>query len=132
MQRKVLIASGIVTAVAGAALVAFVLTGGLDTTTTARPQGTGPQVVTVELVDSYAWYDITPDVIEVAAGTELILDVVNRASGVHDLKIAGKRTRLLEPGESQRLELGVAESVTGRCTVGDHDAAGMTVDIRVV
>ena len=132
MKRKVLTASGIVTAVAGAALVTFVLTGGLDSTTTARLQGAGPQVVSVELVDSYAWYDITPDVIEVPAGTELILAVVNRASGVHDLEIAGKRTRLLEPGESQRLELRLAGSVGGRCTVGDHDAAGMTVDIRVV
>jgi hypothetical protein len=113
--------------------VVFVVNGGLDQTTTGRPRGVGTQVVDVDLFDSYAWFDITPDVIEVAAGTELVLDVVNRAGGVHDLEVAGQRTRLLGPGEAQRLELGViTESLPGRCTVGDHDSAGMTLDIRVV
>ena len=114
------------------ASVLFVVADGLDRTTTMRPAGSGRQVVTVELVDSYAWFDISPDVIEVAPGTELVLDVVNRADGAHDLEVAGLRTRTLQRGESERLELGVVtESLDGRCTIGDHDAAGMTVQIRV-
>jgi uncharacterized cupredoxin-like copper-binding protein len=133
MKRKVLIDGLAAVAAVVVAAFVFVVSGGLDRTTTARARGGGVQVVTVELVDSYAWFDITPDVIEIAAGTELVFDVVNRAGGVHDLEVAGQRTRLLEPGESQQLELGViTESLHGRCTVGDHDSAGMTLDIRVV
>jgi nitrite reductase (NO-forming) len=133
MKRKVLIGGLAAVAAVVVAAFVFVVSGGLDRTTTARPRGAEEQVVTVELVDSYAWFDITPDVIEVAADTELVLDVVNRAGGMHDLEVAGQRTRLLEPGESQRLELGViTESLHGRCTVSDHDSAGMTLDIRVV
>ena len=133
MNRKVLIGGVVATVSLAVAGIVFVGNGGLDRTTTARPPGAGEHVVTVELVDSFAWFDITPDVIEVASGTELVLDVVNRAGGVHDLEIAGQQTRLLEPGESQRMELGViTESLPGHCTVGDHDSAGMTFDIRVV
>ena len=131
-KRKVLIGGALALATLTAGGIVFVVNGGLDRTTTARPRGSGEQVVTVELVDSFAWFDITPDVIEVAAGTELVLDVINNADGVHDLQIAGQQTRLLEPGQSQRLKLGViTKSLPGRCTVGDHDSAGMTVDIRV-
>ena len=81
MNHKVLLAAGIVATALGAALVVFVVAGGLDRTTTARLAGSGRQVVTVELIDSYAWFDISPDVIEVAPGTELVLDVVNQADG---------------------------------------------------
>jgi nitrite reductase (NO-forming) len=131
MKHKVLLAAGIVALVA--ALVVFVFAGGFDRTTTARPAGSGRQVVTVELIDSYAWFDISPDVIEVAPATELVLDVVNQADGAHDLDVAGVRTRTLQSGESERLDLGVVtESFDARCTIGDHDAAGMTLEIRVV
>jgi hypothetical protein len=133
MKRKVLIGGLAAATVVVVPAFVFVVNGGLDRTTTSRARGAGEQVVTVELVDSYAWFDVTPDLIEVAAGTELVLDVVNRAGGVHDLEVAGQRTRLLEPGQSQQLELGViTESLHGRCTVGDHDSAGMTLDVRVV
>jgi nitrite reductase (NO-forming) len=132
MNRKILWAAGIVAAALVAALVVSMVAGGLDRTTTARPAGSGRQVVTVELIDSYAWFDISPDVIEVASGTELVLDVVNRADGAHDLEVAGLRTRTLQSGESERLDLGVVtESIDARCTIGDHDAAGMTFEIRV-
>ena len=89
MKRKVLIGGLAAVAAVVVAAFVFVVSGGLDRTTTARPRGAGEQVVTVELIDSYAWFDITPDVIEVAAGTELVLDVVNRAGGVHDLEVGG-------------------------------------------
>ena len=132
MKHKVLVAAGIVAAALAAALVVFVVAGGLDRTTTARPAGSGRRVVTVELIDSYAWFDVSPDVIEVAPGTELVLDVVNQADGAHDLDVAGLRTRTLEPGDSERLELGVVtELFDARCTIGDHDVAGMTLEIRV-
>ena len=63
MKRKVLVGGlAAVSAVVVAAFV-FLVNGGLDRTTTARPRGPGEQVVTIELVDSYAWFDITPDLI---------------------------------------------------------------------
>ena len=132
MKHKVLFPIGIVTIALVVASALFVVADGLDPTTTVRPAGSGRQVVTVDLVDSYAWLDISPDVIEVAPGTELVLNVVNRADGAHDLEVAGRRTRTLLRGESEQLNLGVVtESLDGRCTIGDHDTAGMTVQIRV-
>lgn len=71
--------------------------------------------------------------IEVEGGTHLVLEVVNEGAGPHDLALpGGLRTEVLAAGESQRLEVGpVTDDRTGRCTIGDHDVAGMTVELRV-
>lgn len=107
----------------------FVARGGLDRVVIASADDS---VVEVALVDSFAWFDVTPDVIEVERGSSLTIDVINRAEGVHDLEIAGIRTRPLEPGERERLRFGrVDTTTTGRCTIGEHDSTGMTVEIRV-
>jgi hypothetical protein len=133
VKRKILFFSGIGVAMILIGLIVFIVTGGLDRSTTARARGDGPQVLVVELVAAFAWYDITPDVIEVEPGTELILEVVNHDDEVHDLEVGEHRTRMLDPGEFELLELGVVtKSIGGRCTVGDHDSAGMTMDVRVV
>ena len=58
------LASGLVATALVAAWIVFVVASGLDRTTTVRPAGPGEHVVGVELVDSYAWFDITPDVIK--------------------------------------------------------------------
>ena len=60
-----------------------------------------------------------------------MLNVVNEGDEVHDLALEDGRlrTRMLEPGEWQRLDLGL---VTGRllCTVPLHKSLGMTLDVR--
>lgn len=133
-SRRLIAALGGLVAVIliGLAVVAF--TGGFDTTTRTRASGTGTQVVRVALVDRTVGFDVTPDVIEVASGTPVILEVVNEADDVHDLAVeGGLRTAMLGPGDIERIDLGVVTNdFDGHCTIDGHDIAGMTVDIRVV
>jgi hypothetical protein len=112
----------------------FALAGGFDTTTTARVSGDGVQVVRVALVDRAVGFDITPDVIEVEQDTRLVVEVANEADHPHDLAIdGGPHTALLDPGETERLDLGeVTSDHAGRCTIGDHDIAGMTLAVNAV
>jgi nitrite reductase (NO-forming) len=117
--------------VVGAGIIAgFVATYGLDTNTTERVPAGGTKVVPVTLSD----FDVTPGTLEVSRGTQLLLDVVNRGDQVHDLAVtSGPGTRMLAPGDSQRLNLGV---VTQRlqfwCTVDSHKSLGMSLDVQVV
>ena len=62
----------------------------------------------------------------------VVVEVANEAGDPHDLAIdGGHHTALLEPGETERLDLGeVTSDQGGRCTVGDHDIAGMTLAIE--
>jgi len=89
----------------------------------------GVQVVAVSLVGM----DIRPGVIAVPAGTRLRLVVTNNDAMRHDLAFPGGRaTPMLAPGKSATLELGtMAANRSGWCTVPGHQAAGMTLDIRV-
>lgn len=127
-------ALGTVAAAGLVGVVGFALAGGFDEATIARVSGDGAQVVRVALVDRAVGFDITPDVIEVAEGTRVVVEVVNEAGGRHDLAIdGGPRTAVLAPGETERLDLGrVTSAHSGRCTIGDHDIAGMTLAIRAV
>src|ERR687898_3528476 len=56
---------------------AFALSGGFDKTTSERVSGTETQVVRIALVDAAVGFDVTPDVLEVARGTHVVLNVVN-------------------------------------------------------
>jgi hypothetical protein len=64
----------------------------------------------------------------------LVLNVVNDGDEVHDLAApSGARTRRLDPGQSQRLDLGV---ITGHapevyCTLPGRKSAGMTLDVQI-
>lgn len=72
---------------------------------------------------------------EVASrGTHLLLDVVNRGDQVHDLAVAGgPGTRMLAPGDSQRLDLGVVtQRLQSWRTVDSHKSLGMILDVQVV
>jgi nitrite reductase (NO-forming) len=113
---------------------AFALAGGFDRTVAERVSGTGTQVVRVALVDAVVGFDVTPDVLEVDRGTNLILSVVNEGDEPHDLAVdGGAQTRLLDPGESQRLDLGtVSGDAAALCTLPGHKVAGMTLDIQAV
>lgn len=125
-------AIGVVVALGLVAVVGFALAGGFDETMTTRVSGAGVRVVRVALVDRAVGFDVTPDVVEVEAGTHVVLDVANEAAGRHDLAVdRGPATAVLAPGETERLDLGrVTSDHPARCTIGDHDIAGMTLTIR--
>lgn len=133
-HRGLLIATAVALVVAVGALAAFAVAGGFDKTTTERVTGGGTKVVAVALVDATIGFDVTPDVVAVEPGTHLILDVVNDGDEVHNLAVDGgpSRTRMLDPGESQRLDLGrVTEDIRALCTLSGHELAGMTLDVQV-
>jgi uncharacterized cupredoxin-like copper-binding protein len=60
-------------------------------------------------------------------------EVTNEGELPHDFEIAGKKTKLLSPGESQRLVVHFAKA--GRyaymCTVGGHAVAGMRGTLQI-
>jgi nitrite reductase (NO-forming) len=87
------------------------------------------ETVEVELGEMY----VEPDTVEIAAGTELTLTVTNAGDMVHDLVLeGGPGTAMLEPGETETVELGVIESSSEAwCTVPGHKEAGMVLDIVV-
>jgi nitrite reductase (NO-forming) len=113
---------------------AFALAGGFDKTLSERVSGSGKQVVRVALVDAAVGFDVTPDVLEVVRGTHVVLEVVNEGDEEHDLLVdGGPQTRMLDPGQSERVDLGVIVSERPAwCTLPGHKLAGMTLDIRVV
>lgn len=132
--RSVIITTATVLAVGLSVIVAVGLAGGFHKTTAERVSGGGTKVVRVALVDATVGFAVTPDVVSVDSGTHLILDVVNHGDEVHDLAVDGgpSRTRMLNPGESRRLDLRtVTHDIHTWCTLPDHKLAGMTLDIRV-
>jgi nitrite reductase (NO-forming) len=87
------------------------------------------QTVAVRLIEM----DIVPGEITVTPGTRLVLEVTNQGGMRHDLAFPdGPATRMLAPGETQRLDLGTqTTSRTGWCTVAGHKAAGMSLTVSV-
>ncbi|WP_336646695.1 multicopper oxidase domain-containing protein [Microbacterium sp. USHLN186] len=76
----------------------------------------------------------TPNRIEVAAGTRLVVEVTNTdVEQVHDLVFAnGIAGRRLAPGESQTIDVGVLTAdLDGWCTILGHRQMGMTMQIVV-
>jgi nitrite reductase (NO-forming) len=110
------------------------LSGGFDKTTSKRVSGPRTQVVRVALVDALVGFDVTPDLLEVVRGTHVVLEVVNEGDEDHDLAVeGGAKTRMLDPGESERLDLGtVTDDLDFLCTLPGHKLAGMTLDLKVV
>ena len=131
-RRHILIASVIAVAAALVGLGVFALSGGLDRTVTERVHGGGTRVVRVALVDAVVGFDVTPDRLAVDRGTHLVLEVINEGDEVHDLALdRGPRTSRLDPGQSQRLDLGVINNTLQlHCTLPGHKVAGMTLDIQ--
>jgi nitrite reductase (NO-forming) len=133
-RHRLLIATAVALVIAFGALAAFALAGGLVKTTTESVTGGGTKVVRVALVDAAVGFDVTPDVVVVDPGTHLILDVVNDGDEVHDLAVDGgsSRTRMLDPGESQQLDLGrVSADIRTLCTLSGHELAGMSLDVQL-
>jgi nitrite reductase (NO-forming) len=76
----------------------------------------------------------TPATIDVPAGDRLVIDVVNRDDGVHDLVLAsGADSGRLAPGASARVDAGViGGDVEGWCSVVGHRQMGMVLSVRAV
>lgn len=134
-RRRVVIAVSVIALTAAlVGLGVFALFGGLDRTVTERLDGGGTRVVDVALVDAVVGYDVTPDRIVVDRGTHLVLNVVNEGDEVHNLLLnGGARTRMLDPGQSERLDLGVMSSSLPElyCTIPGHRSGGMTLDVQI-
>lgn len=99
-----------------------------------RVAGGGTKIVRVGLVDASLGFDVRPNTLTVDRGTHLILDVVNDGKENHDLAVEGgpARTRMLAPGEAQRLDLGrVTQDLDTWCTVPGHKLFGMSLAIHV-
>jgi nitrite reductase (NO-forming) len=86
--------------------------------------------VDVELGEMY----VEPSSIEVDAGAELVVNVTNAGDMPHDLVLGdGVGTRMLDPGESEEVSLGIISSDTQAwCTVPGHREAGMEMDIIAI
>jgi nitrite reductase (NO-forming) len=115
------------------AAVVVAVTGSTDSAgdASATLAGAGEaETVEVELGEMY----VEPDTVEIAAGAELTLTVTNAGDMAHDLVLeGGPGTAMLEPGETETVELGVIESSSQAwCTVPGHKEAGMVLDIVVV
>jgi hypothetical protein len=133
-RRPVLVVSVIAAAGALLGFGIFALFGGLDRTVTERVHGGGTRVVRVALVDAVVGFDATPDQLLVDRETHLVLDVVNEGDEIHDLALeGGPGTDRLDPGQSQRLDLGVITTSPPElyCTLPGHKSAGMTLDIQI-
>ena len=86
------------------------------------------KTLNVELGEFY----IKPASLSISPGTSLILNVTNKGTMVHDIKINNVQTPMLAPGKSAVLKTGPIEAtVTGFCTVPGHEAAGMKMAITV-
>ena len=117
--------------VAGIALVANTTgSGEAETAVGASATFDGePLELDVELGDLY----VEPAVVEAAAGQPLVLHVTNAGAMPHDLVFdSGEGTTMLDPGESETIEVGgFTESTVGWCTVPGHREAGMEMTVVV-
>jgi nitrite reductase (NO-forming) len=125
------IVAGAMVAVGAAAIAAVALAGGFDCPVVReRVAGGGTKIVRVALVDTSLGFDVRPNTLVVERGTHLVLEVVNDGDERHDLAVEGgpTRTRMLAPGESQRLDVGrVTHDTDTWCTIRGHRLFGMSL-----
>ncbi|MGH6654972.1 MAG: multicopper oxidase domain-containing protein [Actinocrinis sp.] len=79
-------------------------------------------------------FSVSPSVITVAPGADLVLSVRNSGHMTHDLRLDGTHgTRMLAPAQQQTVDFGrIDHDTQAWCTVAGHREAGMTLHIRVV
>jgi nitrite reductase (NO-forming) len=120
MRRVLSVLALAAVAVAGLA-VAGVFTSG---TATAKPK---PKHKIVKVTVVMKEFKFALSRRSVPTGTTVVFKVVNRGKITHDFKIAGKKTKNLNPGKSTTLTVKFAKK--GRyaylCTIPGHAAAGM-------
>jgi len=89
-----------------------------------------PKTVEVSLAE----FAVTPAKIQVPAGTDLTIHVMNMGTMAHDLAVEGGEPRvpMLNPGEMADLHVGVVSKTTQAwCTVPGHKQLGMVLTIEV-
>ena len=92
--------------------------------------GGGTQTVDVTLTE----FAVEPATLEVAPGTELVVNVTNDGAMPHDLKLNGETgTELIDPGATvEGISLGTVDADTmAWCTVPGHRESGMEMAITV-
>ena len=100
----------------------------------ATPTGAPDAPVTTVQVEA-ANMRFTPNRIEVAAGSRLVIELTNTdASQMHDLVLAnGTGSQRLAPGKSETIDVGVITTdLDGWCSIIGHRQMGMTLTIVVV
>jgi len=100
----------------------------------ATPTGAADAPVTTVQVEA-ANMRFTPNRIEVAAGTRLVIELTNTdASQMHDLVLAnGTGSQRLAPSQSATIDVGVLTAdLDGWCSIIGHRQMGMTLTIVVV
>jgi uncharacterized cupredoxin-like copper-binding protein len=105
-------------AVAGLAVAGVVTSG----TASAKPK---PKVIKVTVVMREFKFALSRR--SVPTGTTVVFKVVNRGKITHNFKIAGKKTKNLNPGKSTTLTVKFVKKGRYRyvCTIPGHAAAGM-------
>lgn len=118
-MRRALSLLALATLAVGGLAVAGVFTSG---TASAKPK---PKVVKVTVVAREFSFALSRR--SVPTGTTVVFKVINRGKITHNFKIAGKKTKNLNPGKSTTLTVKFAKK--GRyayvCTIPGHAAAGM-------
>ena len=119
-------------AVAGLAAVVLAATVGAGSSSSSNVASISGPVQTVDV--SLNKMRVLPDVVEVPAGTHLVLRVTNDEAIPHDLRDeTGARTPRLNRGQTALLDLGVVnEDRDVWCDVPGHRAAGMTMTVRAL
>jgi len=95
----------------------------------AAAAGTGQHLnFEIEEGDMY----VKPSSIDVPAGADVTVHVVNKGAVQHTLALAGKDTPLIDPGSDADIHFGVInESTEAWCLVSGHKDAGMTLTVNV-
>ncbi|MCW4456723.1 multicopper oxidase domain-containing protein [Microbacterium sp. MPKO10] len=104
---------------------------GINTLAGSEAQATG-ETTTIEVtVDGMRF---VPDVLEVPAGDELVVEFTNTGTDIHDLTFAnGVSSERLAPGDSETIDVGViSEDMEGWCSVTGHRAMGMELSVVAV
>ncbi len=117
------------------AAITLVSTTNGESTSTAAPKvaiaatpASSTKALDVELGDLF----IKPKEIEVASNTTLELTVTNRGQIPHNLVLGKTGTKMLGPGETEKVKIGpITKNVQLLCDVPGHAAAGMTMDVKV-
>ncbi|TAJ20896.1 MAG: nitrite reductase [Dehalococcoidia bacterium] len=99
-----------------------------ETKTVAATPAPTTKAIDVELGDLF----IKPKSVEVASNTTLEVTVKNTGQIPHNLKLGTTGTKLLNPGDTEKVKFGpLTKDVQLLCDVPGHAAAGMTMDVKV-
>jgi uncharacterized cupredoxin-like copper-binding protein len=106
-------------------LTALLVVGAVAGVFTARGGASTKATTTIKVVASEFKFALSKR--SVPVGTTVVFKVVNKGKITHDFKIAGKKTKLLNPGQSATLKVKFAKKgkMPYLCTVLGHAKLGM-------